>query len=95
MELNVENLKEKAAALKAENTEFSNQARAEIGALQQQITQLQSALQQKAREAQRQVDLKDGKVKGLEDLIAELEGKPEGDNIIPFPPADAPNPSSP
>ena len=85
MTLNVDELQTKAHALRKENQEFAQKAQAEVNALNQQIQLLQNQSNNKLREAQRKVDLNEGRILGLEDLIREMGGTPKDEQGNPIP----------
>ena len=79
MELNREELKKRAEAIKAGIIKFVQTAQGEINALQAQ-------LQDKIRDAQKHVDQQEGKLAGLNEVIGPDEkppGKPS--NVIALP----------
>ena len=89
MELNVDALQAKALELRKENLQFAQKANAEINMINQQVKAMAEQSQAKLKEAQRHVDIMDGRIVSLEDLIREMGGTPkdlDGNPIAGNPP---------
>lgn len=95
MELTVSELENKVKALKADNQEFLNKTRSELESADKQLQGVQKALQERAQQAQRDIDVREGKVKALEDLIKEMGGSTDQpDNVLVPDETQAPTPAS-